>query len=253
MGSTWQLVVDCTFWSGFWLRFLSKICGVNISISSSSVTYTQNLLFWVLLNNFSLTLIITQAKKTNFGLLWFWILSSRRPSFSNFLNVHKDTSLTLTIAMLECYHLQIKKERSPLSSCRTMKVSILSKLPTLLHILMLWDSLYPWNFHPNFMPSQYSSCCLSAGNAVNAQQWLQYAKQCVEPGLTYFHEKFTEKLSASVAAFEAAWLFLPCKISKIQIPPWLTHCVYFHSWMTTLFCISEARAAIAHGQSCWCC
>jgi len=31
----------------------------------------------------------------------------------------QDTSLTLTIAMLECYHLQIKKERSPLSSCRT--------------------------------------------------------------------------------------------------------------------------------------
>ena len=78
-------------WSGFQLRFPSNICCVNISISSSSVTYSQNLLFCVLLNNnFSLMLIVTQAKKTNFGLQCIiWIISSRHPSFSNFLKVHK--------------------------------------------------------------------------------------------------------------------------------------------------------------------
>ena len=43
---------------------------------------------------------------------------------------------------------------------------------------------------------------LSAGNSVNVQQWLQYAKQCVEPGLIHYHQKFTEELSASVLVLQ---------------------------------------------------
>ena len=57
---------------------------------------------------------------------------------------------------------------------------------------------------------------LSAGNATSAQQLLQYAKECVEPGLIYFHHKFTEELSASVGAFKSARLFLPHKISEMK-------------------------------------
>ena len=57
---------------------------------------------------------------------------------------------------------------------------------------------------------------LSAGNTTSAQQLLQYAKECVEPGLTYFHHKFTEELSASVGAFKSARLFLPHKISEMK-------------------------------------
>ena len=57
---------------------------------------------------------------------------------------------------------------------------------------------------------------LSAGNPTSAQQLLQYAKECVEPGLTYFHQKFTEELSASVGAFKSARLFLPHKICEMK-------------------------------------
>ena len=59
-------------------------------------------------------------------------------------------------------------------------------------------------------------CCLSGCNTTLAQQWVSYAKQCVEPGLQYFKTKFTEALSVSVAAFKAAGLLLPFKIDEMQ-------------------------------------
>ena len=54
------------------------------------------------------------------------------------------------------------------------------------------------------------------GNTISSQQWLAYARRCVEPGLNYFQKKFGDELSASVAAFRAARLFLPQKISEMK-------------------------------------
>jgi hypothetical protein len=45
------------------------------------------------------------------------------------------------------------------------------------------------------------------GISISSQQWLAYARKCVEPGLNYFHKKFTDELSGTVAAFKAARLF----------------------------------------------
>ena len=54
------------------------------------------------------------------------------------------------------------------------------------------------------------------GSTISAQQWLMYAKKCVEPGLNYFQKKFTDELSGSVAAFKAARLFLPHKVDEMK-------------------------------------
>ena len=48
------------------------------------------------------------------------------------------------------------------------------------------------------------------------QQWLLYARSCVEPGLNYFQMKFHGELSGSVAAFKAARFFLPHKIDEMK-------------------------------------
>ena len=45
---------------------------------------------------------------------------------------------------------------------------------------------------------------LSAGNPTPPPQWMQYAQNCIEHGLRYFNQKFTEELSGSVKAFKAA-------------------------------------------------
>jgi hypothetical protein len=52
--------------------------------------------------------------------------------------------------------------------------------------------------------------------AISSQQWLAYARKCVEPGLNYFHKKFTDELSGTVAAFKAARLFLPHKVDEMK-------------------------------------
>ena len=57
---------------------------------------------------------------------------------------------------------------------------------------------------------------LSAGSPVIHQQWLDYAKDCVKPGLQYFLEKFLGELSGSVAAFKAARFFLPQKVVELK-------------------------------------
>ena len=54
------------------------------------------------------------------------------------------------------------------------------------------------------------------GSTISAQQWLMYAKKCVEPGLNYFQKKFTDELSGSVTAFKAARLFLPHKVDEMK-------------------------------------
>ena len=45
------------------------------------------------------------------------------------------------------------------------------------------------------------------GNTAQTQQFIQYGKSCVIPGLQYYTTKFTEDLSESVAAFKPASLF----------------------------------------------
>ena len=50
---------------------------------------------------------------------------------------------------------------------------------------------------------------LSEGSPVILQQWIEYAKTCIKPGLQYFLGKFSEELRSSVAAFKAAGLLLP--------------------------------------------
>lgn len=49
-----------------------------------------------------------------------------------------------------------------------------------------------------------------------AEQLFIYAKACVEPGLAYYQKKFSEDLKDSLAAFEAARLFLPSKIIELK-------------------------------------
>ena len=57
---------------------------------------------------------------------------------------------------------------------------------------------------------------LSAGSPTKCQQFEQYGRCCVQPGLNYFLTKFTEDLSDSVAAFKAARLFVPQIITEMQ-------------------------------------
>ena len=49
-----------------------------------------------------------------------------------------------------------------------------------------------------------------------SQQFEQYGRLSVEPGLNYFLTKFTQDLSDNVAAFKAACLFVPQKVAEMQ-------------------------------------
>lgn len=55
-----------------------------------------------------------------------------------------------------------------------------------------------------------------AGSIISSQQWLAYARESVEPGRNYFKKKFTDKLSGTVAALKATWLFLPDKVDEMK-------------------------------------
>ena len=57
---------------------------------------------------------------------------------------------------------------------------------------------------------------LSGGSPAVFQQWVDYAKACVRPGLQYFLDKFSQDLRGSVAAFKAARLFLPQKVIELK-------------------------------------
>ena len=52
--------------------------------------------------------------------------------------------------------------------------------------------------------------------AASAQQWVDYGKACVAPGLQYFHGKFSGELGEGVAAFKAARLVCPQKVVEMQ-------------------------------------
>lgn len=57
---------------------------------------------------------------------------------------------------------------------------------------------------------------LAGASAANVQQWVEYAKACIKPGLQYFLDKFSNELSGSVAAFKAARFFLPQKVVELK-------------------------------------
>ena len=57
---------------------------------------------------------------------------------------------------------------------------------------------------------------LSHGNGTLTQQLVQYGRSCVQPGLDYFLARFNQDLSESVAAFKAARLCIPQKITEMQ-------------------------------------
>ena len=60
------------------------------------------------------------------------------------------------------------------------------------------------------------SARLAGGNHARLQQFEQYGHLCVKPGLDYFVTKFTQDLGVSVAAFKAARLFVPQKVTEMQ-------------------------------------
>ena len=57
---------------------------------------------------------------------------------------------------------------------------------------------------------------LSSGNATLAQQYEQYGRNCVQPGMQYFLTRFTQDLKESVEAFKAARLFVPHRALEIR-------------------------------------
>ena len=57
---------------------------------------------------------------------------------------------------------------------------------------------------------------LAGGSPTQLQQWSDYAKACITPGLQYFLEKFSQELRGSVAAFKAARLFLPQNVVELN-------------------------------------
>lgn len=50
------------------------------------------------------------------------------------------------------------------------------------------------------------------------QQWVEYGKACIAPGLQYFHDKFSAsgELGESVAGFKGARLVWPQKVVEMQ-------------------------------------
>ncbi len=57
---------------------------------------------------------------------------------------------------------------------------------------------------------------LSAGNSTLLQRYVQYGRACVQPGLQYFLTRFTQELKDSVAAFKAARLCVPQKVTEMK-------------------------------------
>ena len=56
-----------------------------------------------------------------------------------------------------------------------------------------------------------------AAQHANTQQLLTYATACVEPGFTYFMDKFNGDLCLQVNCFKAARMFSPVKMSEMQV------------------------------------
>ena len=70
--------------------------------------------------------------------------------------------------------------------------------------------------YPNLGAVARALCGGTGGSPSAVQQWVQYGKSCVKPGLDYFLSKFNHDLSSSVSAFKAAKLFVPSKIVEMK-------------------------------------
>lgn len=57
---------------------------------------------------------------------------------------------------------------------------------------------------------------LEFGSPALEQQLMAYALACVQPGFTYFENKFWSELRSSVDAFKAARLFHPAKVADLK-------------------------------------
>lgn len=71
------------------------------------------------------------------------------------------------------------------------------------------------SIHAGHLPNT-SAVIESLATTISSQQWLAYARKCVAPGVNYFHQKFTNELAGTVAAFKAARLFLPHKVDEMK-------------------------------------
>ena len=75
------------------------------------------------------------------------------------------------------------------------------------------------SIHAGHLPNTSAvieSRATTPGITISSQQWLAYARKCVEPGVNYFKKKFTDELAGTVAAFKAACLFLPHKTDEMK-------------------------------------
>ena len=56
---------------------------------------------------------------------------------------------------------------------------------------------------------------ISSGNSLIESDPVQHAKSCVQPGLNYYFQQLSASMKEPLAAFKAACLFSPCKLSEI--------------------------------------
>ena len=75
-------------------------------------------------------------------------------------------------------------------------------------LVLAWQAHYP---NLNAVANQISS-----GDAQMEQELIQYAKSCVQPGLTYYFHQLTTSMRELFAAFKAARLFSPTKLHKMR-------------------------------------
>ena len=68
-------------------------------------------------------------------------------------------------------------------------------------------------YYPNL-----SAVCrrFSSGNTQVERQLIDYAKGCVQPGLTYYFHQLTESMKEPLVAFKAARLFSPSKLHEMR-------------------------------------
>ncbi len=68
------------------------------------------------------------------------------------------------------------------------------------------------NHHPNVNAVAQQ---LSAGNSIVMRQLVQYARNCIQPGLQYFTTQLGSSLKVPLAAFKAARLLSPQKVAEM--------------------------------------
>ena len=57
---------------------------------------------------------------------------------------------------------------------------------------------------------------IAAGDVQEESEFLQYAKKCVEPGITYYFQQISTNMKTPLEAFKAARLFSPFRLTEIN-------------------------------------